>query len=182
VEVDSIAAIVTPSATSQSRITPSERVIVANVRVCDVRRPALVLGVRTQTVTDALPTSSPATRSNITSIPTNPFPSNPPTGVDRRASPGRSSARTQTHALYGSNQAATRRPRAIHLNGLHDPYQCVPTSPDDTTILILRRSDLPRSQPDTPHAPWRYIRRDVLEEAANGPQICTATGVATPGS
>jgi hypothetical protein len=35
-----------------------------------------------------------------------------------------------------SNQAATRRPRAIHLNGLNHPHQCVPTSPDDPAILI----------------------------------------------
>jgi hypothetical protein len=40
----------------------------------------------------------------------------------------------------------------------------------------------PKIKVDTPHAPWRYIRRDVMTEDAHGPQICTATGVATPGS
>src|SRR6478735_9273181 len=119
----------TPSATSQSRITPSERVIVGNVRVSLRRRPARLLGVRTHTVTAALPTSSPATRSNMTSIPTNSHPDD--TGRSgRAASPGRSSARTQTHALTGSNQAAPEDPAPYTSSG----------SPTRTSVFRRRRT------------------------------------------
>ncbi|MCU1614482.1 MAG: hypothetical protein JWO98_2022 [Frankiales bacterium] len=64
-EVDSIVAIVTPAETSQCRITRDEPAVVLNVRVslCRPRGPA----VRTHTVSHALPTSSPAIRSNSTS-------------------------------------------------------------------------------------------------------------------
>ena len=67
VEVDSIAAIVTPASTSQSRITRSEADIVLNVRVT-LRRPPRRPGMRTHTVTESFPTSKPATRSNMTSM------------------------------------------------------------------------------------------------------------------
>jgi hypothetical protein len=65
VEVDSIAAIVTPQDTSQSRITRSDPTVVLNVRVSP-RRPR-GRGVRTHAVSVALPTSSPTTRSYGTS-------------------------------------------------------------------------------------------------------------------
>ena len=57
----------TPASTSQSRITRNDPVIVLNVRV-SLCRPRREPGVRTQTVTDSLPTSKPATRSNMTSM------------------------------------------------------------------------------------------------------------------
>jgi hypothetical protein len=67
-----MAAMVTPASTSQSRITRSEPNIVLKVRV-SLRRPPRGPGVRTHTVTDSLPTSKPATRSNMTSM-ASPFP------------------------------------------------------------------------------------------------------------
>src|SRR4051812_14718878 len=90
----------------------SPRVVVLNVRVWLIRRPPGPAGVRRQTVSDALPMSSPATRSNSTSTTTT------SSRVDGRWTPsGGSSARTQTHALAAAIKG-TRGPRAIHLNGL----------------------------------------------------------------
>ena len=57
---------------SQSRITRNEPNIVLNVRV-SLRLPRRAPGVRRHTVTESFPTSSPATRSNMTST-TAPFP------------------------------------------------------------------------------------------------------------
>ena len=57
----------TPASTSQSRITCNDPVVVLNVRV-SLRRPPRGPGVRRHTVTDSLPTSRPATRSNMTSM------------------------------------------------------------------------------------------------------------------
>src|SRR5687768_10279430 len=68
----------TPASTSQSRITRNDPVVVLNVRV-SLRRPPRGPGVRTQTVNVSLPTSKPATRSNMTSM-------TPPSTV-RRPSP-----------------------------------------------------------------------------------------------
>src|SRR5215207_11166897 len=62
----------TPASTSQSRITLNEPDMVLNVRVSACRRP-FEPGIRGHTVTVSLPTSSPATRSNMTSIASLPF-------------------------------------------------------------------------------------------------------------
>src|SRR3954447_10752413 len=89
--------------------------------------------------------SRPATRSNSTSIPTTSS-----SGDDGWTPPGGPSARTQTHALYGSNQGHPRTPR--HTPQRARPHQCETTSPDDLAILIPKASDS-RSRADTPHAP-----------------------------
>ena len=57
----------TPHSVSQSRITRNDPVVVLNVRI-SLCRPRRAPGVRTHTVTESLPTSRPATRSNNTSI------------------------------------------------------------------------------------------------------------------
>jgi hypothetical protein len=58
IDVDSIAAVVTPARTSQSCITRSCSTVVLNVRVW-LRRPHGA-GVRTQTISAALPATTPA--------------------------------------------------------------------------------------------------------------------------
>src|SRR4051812_21633576 len=88
--------------------------------------------------------SRPATRSNSTSIPTTSS-----SGDDGWTPPGGTSARTQTHALYGSNQGHPRTPR--HTPQRARPRQCVTTSPDGPCILIPKRGDS-RSPWVTPHA------------------------------
>jgi hypothetical protein len=73
----------------------------------------------------------------------------------RSASPGRSSARTQTHVLAATIQRHPKTSRHTPLRA--HPHQCVPTSPDDTLILIRQGSDR-RSQTVTPLArPWVLI-------------------------
>src|SRR5215207_5030862 len=126
----------TPASTSQSRITRNDPVVVLNVRVW-LRRPPRGPGVRTQTVNDSLPTSKPATRSNMTSM-------SPPfrreaTIASRRRSGG-TSARTQTRVLSWQQSSGNRDPRAIHLHRAR-PHQCVSTSPADPPILISQCSD-----------------------------------------
>ncbi len=110
-----IAAIVTPDAVNQSRITCSERVIVANVRT-SLRQPRGP-GMRTHTVTDALPTSSPVTRSNSTST-ADPLLRSTSTGVT-----GGLSARTQTYVL-AATITGTRGPCAKHIYGLSRTCVC----------------------------------------------------------
>jgi hypothetical protein len=100
--VDSIAATVTPQASSQSRIDSSARVVVGNVRTSP-RRPRGP-GVRTHTVNDALPMSSPATRSNNTSTATT------PRSATDETPPGGPSARKQTHALTAAIKGAPENP------------------------------------------------------------------------
>src|SRR3954447_22189273 len=99
----------------------SARVVVANVRT-SLRRPRGP-GVRTQTVSDALPMSNPATRSNNTSTGT------PPRSAADGASTGGSSARKQTHALTAAIKGHPRTPR--HTPRRAGRHQCVTTSPDD---------------------------------------------------
>ena len=99
---------------NQSAITAKDRVIVRNVRVSLCRRPPTP-GVRTHTVTDFLPMSSPATRSNITSIATTTDPFRRDTR-SRRHSEG-PLTRTQTHVLAATIRH-TRGPRVIHVYGL----------------------------------------------------------------
>src|SRR5215210_6309545 len=110
----------TPFSTSQSRITRNDPVVVLNVRV-SACRPRRAPGVRTQTVTDAFPTSRPATRSYNTSIAITPLlePTpgtvrvGPGTCVDRRILCQDTGPRARSNNPEGS-----RGPRAIHLYGL----------------------------------------------------------------
>src|SRR4029453_11941540 len=125
VDVDSIAAMLTPASTSQSRITRNDPDMVLNVRVSARRRP-LGPGIRTQTVNVSLPTSSPATRSNMTSIaslPRSPARRPSPHGVGPEGPlPG------HRPACSKQKPNGNRAPRVIHLQRAR-PHQCVPTSP-----------------------------------------------------
>src|SRR5215212_1476666 len=104
----------TPASTSQPRIRCNDPVVVLNVRV-SLRRPREPV-VRTHTVTEPLPTSSPATRSNMTSI-ASLLPAREATLVSPRRSGG-TSARTQTRVLSRQQSSGNRDPRAIHLSGI----------------------------------------------------------------
>src|SRR6188472_1207983 len=145
-----MAAISTPFSTSQSRIIRNEANIVLNVRVCDLR-PRLAPGVRTQTVTESFPTSSPATRSYMTSMAT-PFPAARRSRGDGSRPEGPSARDTDPRARSNIS-AATEEPRAKHLYGLN-PHQCVPdvAGRHPTPILIPQPSDLEESQASTPLA------------------------------
>lgn len=138
VDVDSIAAICTPWSSSHCLISRSGPVVVLNVRtlVCRVLRRAP--GVRTHTATEALATSNPDTRSNSTSVAATSLhtrrPSRDPFAA---ASPGGTSAKSQTHGLEATLRQ-TRGPRAMHLNEPR-PHHCVTTSPDDTTSVEPRK-------------------------------------------
>jgi hypothetical protein len=102
VEVHSITAIVTPEASSQSRITSSARVVVGK-RPRLPRRPRGP-GVRTHTVSVALPISRPATRSNSTTT-GDPSSASTPIGAARSAL-----CQDTDPRAHGSNQGAPEDP------------------------------------------------------------------------
>jgi hypothetical protein len=130
-------------------MTCSERVIVENVRV-SARRPPRGPGVRTQTVSVALPMSSPATRSYRTSI------SDPLLAIDDLQGVARRdlNAWTQTRALTAAIRG-TRGPRAKHLSGLSRTSDrrrrrtTAPFSSPEAAIKIARNTP-PASRPLVP--------------------------------
>src|SRR3954462_13212170 len=161
-----MAAIVTPRSTSQSRITISDRDIVENVRTSPTRRPRGP-GVRTQTVTDALPTSSPATRSNKTST-------CDPSSGRHRGVVRRDLCQDTDPRARSNNHRHPRTPR--HTPQRAHPRQCVSTSPDDPTILISTGGDQDRKrlhpvQPQSGPRQRELSRASVVEslERHGGP-------------
>ena len=135
-----------PLSTSQSRITPSDPVVVLNVRVSCAGHAARP-GVRTHTVTRALPI--PAPRPGRRALPSRSTPSHRPTGPPARpgqASPGRSSAGIQTHVLAATIQRHPKTPR--HTPQRAHPHQCVPTSPSDPRFSSPNTSGTEAARPD----------------------------------
>src|SRR5215207_7228986 len=124
----------TCSLSSQSRITCNDPVVVLNVRVW-LLRPPRGPGTRTQTVAESFPTSRPATRSNMTSIPS-PFPRL------RRLSP---------HHVGPEGPLPGHRPPR-HTPKRARPHQCVSTSPADPQFSSASAATR-RAQPITPDAP-----------------------------
>src|SRR5215211_2537571 len=128
----------TPASTSQSRITLNEPDMVLNVRVSACRRP-FEPGIRRHTVTVSLPPSSPATRSNMTSIASLPF---HPEGGHRLPAPLRRDLCQDTDPRARSNNPVTpETPAPYTCNGLARTSVCRRhrTAPP---ILISQCSDL----------------------------------------
>src|SRR5215216_4916281 len=137
----------TPASTSQSRITLNEPDMVLNVRVSACRRP-FEPGIRRHTVTVSLPTSSPATRSNMTSIASLPF---HPEGGHRLPAPVRRDLCQDTDPRARSNNPVTpETPRHTPATGSPAPV-CVDVTGRHHQFSSASEAIEDR-KPNTPHA------------------------------